>query len=398
MSKLWIPHNRRGLHRRDFLKNAGAAMAAASAGYTLFPRSVGHARAADDNVVRVLGVSNGPPKTWDEFTARTGLTVEWTPIGDDVGIFLHEMMANDAGERYDLVTSLSGTYETLADQGFLAPIDTAKLKNWAGMDASLQKATPLKEAGQAWSIPFMINADSFAYFWKDLGEPDAPSEVSWKLLYDDERTKGKVALDNGIYAILCAAIYLSYHKIVEIGNIADMTAAEADSVAAFIIERKKAGQFRTLYKSYDEQVQLLQNREVLAQSCWEPAALEAKGKGLDVAYAYTVEGYDKWAQNLMIPAQAIDRGASDKAHALIDFMMDGQYCAEKSAFEGYVTPRPDLGIEYAKSKGWAEADVAAIQGAKDKLGTKFAKDLFWDPGWFKSMEHYEGALAKFKNA
>ena len=102
MSKLWLPP-RRGLNRRGFLKNAGLAMAAASAGYTLHPRSVGTARAADDSVVRVLGVSNGPPKTWDEFTAKTGLTVEWTPIGDDVGIFLHEMMANDAGERYDLV-------------------------------------------------------------------------------------------------------------------------------------------------------------------------------------------------------------------------------------------------------------------------------------------------------
>ncbi len=398
MSKLWMP--KRGFNRRDFMKNAGLAMSAAAAGFTLAPRSIGRAMAADgsDNVVRVLGVSNGPPKSWDEFTAKTGLTVEWTPIGDDVGIFLHEMMANDAGERYDLVTSLSGTYEALADQGLLAPIDTAKLTNWSGMDAALQKATPLKAPGEAWSIPFMINADSFAYFYKELGEPDAPQEVSWKILYDDERTKGKVALDNGIYAILCCAIYLDYHKIVSIKDIADMSASEADSVAAYLIERKKAGQFRTLYKSYDEQVQLLANREVLAQSCWEPAAIEAKGKGLDVAYAYTVEGYDKWAQNVMIPAQVMDRGASDKAHALIDFLMGAQYSAEKSAFEGYVTARPDLGIAYAKAHGWKETDIAAIEGAKAKLGTKFAKDLFWDPGWFKSMEHYEGAVAKFKNA
>ena len=177
-----------------------------------------------------------------------------------------------------------------------------------------------------------------------------------------------------------------------------MTDSECDTVANYLIERKAAGQFRTLYKSYDEQVQLLADKEVLAQSCWEPAALEAKGKGLDVAYAYTVEGYDKWAQNLMIPAQVADRGASDKAHALIDFFMGGAYAAEKSAFQGYVTPRPDLGIAYAKEHGWKEKDIAAIEDAVGKLDKKFSKDLFWDPGWFRSMESYERALARFKNA
>jgi len=401
MTRLIRPRPRPAFDRRQFVKGGGAALAAAAAGLTLFPRTISRAKAADgsDNVVRVLGVSNGAPESWDEFTKATGLTVEWTPISDDVGVFLHEVMANDAGDRYDIVTSLSGTYELLAEQGFLAPIDVSKLSNWAGMAPALKKATPMKTPDkEAWSIPFQMNADSFAYFYKDLDEPDAPTEVSWKILYDDERTLGKVALDNGIYAILCAAIYLKYHGLADINDIAAMTDSETDSVADFLIERKKAGQFRTLYKSFDEQVQLLATREVLAQSCWEPAAIDAKNQGLDIAYAYTVEGYDKWAQNMMVPAQVIDRGASDKAHALIDFFMGGAYAAEMSGFHGYVTPRPDLGIAYAEEHHWPEQDVAAIAGAVEKLDTKFTKELFWDPGWFKTMQSYERALARFKNA
>ena len=105
------------------MSGAGAAIAAATAGETLFPRTR-RAKAAPskDNVVRVLGISNGMPNSWAEFEKDTGLKVEWTPIGDDVGVFLHEMIANDAGDHYDIVTCLSGTYEMLADQDLLMPI------------------------------------------------------------------------------------------------------------------------------------------------------------------------------------------------------------------------------------------------------------------------------------
>jgi putative spermidine/putrescine transport system substrate-binding protein len=165
-----------------------------------------------------------------------------------------------------------------------------------------------------------------------------------------------------------------------------------------LIERKKAGQFRAFYKSFDEQVQLLASGEVIAETCWEPAAIDVKAKGLAVANAYTVEGYDKWSQNLMIPAQAKDRGTTEKALKLIDWFMGGAYAAEKSALEGYVTPRPDLGLAYAKDHGWSEDKIAAIDGAIQKLDRKFSKDLYWDPGYFKNKEYYERAVSRFKNA
>jgi len=390
---------RRPFDRRRFMQGAGAAIAAAAAGETLFPRTrKARAKTPNDNVVRVLGISNGPPNDWSEFEKDTGLKVEWTPVGDDVGVFLHEMIANDAGDDFDIVTCLSGTYEMLIDQGMLLPIETDRLKHWAGTSPVVRSATPFAPDGKnVWSIPFQINADGFCYFWKDLGEPDAPAEVSWKLLFDDKRTLGKVGLDIGLYSIPYCAIYLKYNKLLDIKDIATMTRSECDSVANFLIERKKAGQFRSLYKSYDEQVQLLENREVLAMSCWEPAAREAQAKGLDVALAYAVEGYDKWSQNLMIPAQAKDRGAVDKALAFIDWYMGGAYAAEKSALEGYLTPRADLGLAYAQEHGWPSDKVAAIQATMDKITTKFAKELYWDPGYTTSLEFYEMAAARFRN-
>src|SRR5580698_5946904 len=134
---------RRPFDRRRFMQRAGAAVAAAAAGETLFPRTrKARATAPNDNVVRVLGISNGPPNDWAEFEKDTGLKVEWTPVGDDVGVFLHEMIANDAGDDFDIVTCLSGTYEMLIDQGMLLPIETAKLKHWAGTSPVVRSATP----------------------------------------------------------------------------------------------------------------------------------------------------------------------------------------------------------------------------------------------------------------
>ncbi len=390
----------RPFDRRRFMQGAGLAIAAATAGETLFPTRPRRARAStpNDNVVRVLGVTNGMPNSWAEFEKDTGLKVEWTPVGDDIGVFLHELIANDAGDHYDVVTSLSGTYQPLIDQDLLLPIETAKLSRWEGTPPIVRGATPMTPDGKhVWGIPFQINADAFAYFWKDLGEPNAPAEVSWKLLFDDERTKGKVALDVGLFSIPYCAIYLKYHKIVDIRDVATMTKSECESVADYLIERKKAGQFRTLYKSFDEQVQLLENREVLAITSWEAATRAAQAKGLDVAHAYTFEGYDKWSQNLMIPAGAKDRGTVDKAMALIDWYMGGSYAAEKSFQDGLMTARPDLGLTYAQEHGWPAEKIAGIQATIDKLNTKFKKEVYWDPGYTPSLEFYEQAAARFRN-
>jgi spermidine/putrescine-binding protein len=175
-----------------------------------------------------------------------------------------------------------------------------------------------------------------------------------------------------------------------------MTRSECDSVANYLIERKKAGQFRAYYKSFDEQVQLLTNREVVAETCWEPAVRAARAKGLAVTHAYTTEGYDKWAQSLMIPAQAKDRGSLDKALKTIDWIMGGAYAAEKSALEGYLTPRPDLGLAYAREHQWPPDKIAGIDATVNKMNAKFLKDLYWDPGYTKSLEYYEAAMARFR--
>ena len=387
------------LRRRQFLRNGALALTALSGGVALPGRRFRAQAATPDNVVRVLGVSTGALADWSNFEKATGLKMEWTPASDDVGLFLHDMIAGDAGERYDLVTCLSGSYAPLADQDLLMPIDLSRLNHWTSLPGFVSGVTPKAPgANRAWGVPYHMNADSFLYAPKRLGLPDAPAEISWKLIYDDPRTRGKVAIDNEIYALICASIYVKAHKLAEIGDLANMTASECHSVAEFLIERKRAGQFRTTYKSFDEQLQLLVGGEVIAETGWEPVAHEAQRRHDDVAYAYTVEGYDKWAQNLMVPAQVASRNGSDKVYATIDWMLGGAYAAELSTREGYMTPRLDLGLTYAQEQGWSAERIALIWQVIHKGTAKLSKPLFWDPGYFTNFASYQTEMARFRNA
>lgn len=399
MSKFPKKVTPQGIHtdRRRFLRRsaAGALTIAAPAIITSRTRTA----RADENTIRILGVTTIAPNDWSAFEEATGLKVEFTPMDDQIGVFLHEVMANDAGDRYDLFAAFSGPFVTLAESGHILPIDGERLKNWSGV-ADNVRSSPLIMGGEGavWSMPMVMNADSFAYFPELLDLPRPPEPVSWGLLYDNEKTKGQVALDDSWFTLQNCAAYLKWHKLAEIDEPGNLSPSECETVANFLIERKDAGQFRTMWGTYDEQVALLLNREVVAETAWEPAVKEAQSQGADVEYAWTVEGYDKWMINAFIPAQVKDRGNLDQVYTALNYFLSGEYAAQIAVLRGYVTPRTDLGIEFARGNDWSEERIGQIQDNVAKLEEKFASELFWNPGWPDHTEAYEQAMSRFKNA
>ena len=55
------------------------------------------------------------------------------------------------------------------------------------------------DGGTVWGTPLVMNADSFGYFPDKLGEPYPPEDVSWSLVFEDERTLGKSATGTMYY-------------------------------------------------------------------------------------------------------------------------------------------------------------------------------------------------------
>lgn len=363
------------LTRRALLKAMGAMAGLAAAGASGLSMA-----SQPSSVIHAYGVPTAALKDWSPLQASLGLKVEFSGANNDVGVFMRDVMASSLGDEVDIFIFESGTEDILGPRGLYAPLDehNPHLTLWERTPDDWKRSPVVQDAeGRQWGVPVIGNADSFGYFPARLGlSPDSEEELSWSLVFDDERTRGRVAYGRTYtYSMGPAALYLQARGAGTFANIADLTAEEARIVSDFLIERKKAGQFRTLYGAFEEQIQLLTNQEVDVINCWEPAVREANlVLGADATrYAFTREGYFKWGHGAYIAAQAVDRGNLDNIYRLLNYFLDGEYRALQARDRGYAGPNMDLGVAYAEANGWTQEEITALKTTEAKVARKFAK-------------------------
>jgi putative spermidine/putrescine transport system substrate-binding protein len=389
----------KSVSRRKVLKTmaaAGAAMAAP----TLFTKPFRRAQAATPGTIRMMGGPTVALENWDQFEKDTGLKMEFTPFHvDDVGALMTEVVTNGAGERLDIISTLAGVQKGLIDKGQVAPLDTSKLKNYAGISDLIKRNSLLyKGDNKDWGLPFIMNADAFGYFPSKLNLPRPPELLNWDLLLNSEKTKGQCAMEADQIMLMIGGMYMKTRKLAEIGDPANMNPGECKTVADWMIERKKAGQFRTFWKSYDEQVANFVNGEVLVQRCWEPAQREAKRQGVDVEYAFCSDYHVNWMHAAFITASALQRGNVDEVYRALDWFNGGSYCAGQAVRSGYAGARMDLGMDFVTAQKWPDDKVALVKANMDKVKFKFSNPNFWISGLPDDMKTHEAEAERFRNA
>jgi putative spermidine/putrescine transport system substrate-binding protein len=245
-------------------------------------------------------------------------------------------------------------------------------------------------------MPVVMNADSFGYVVDAI---DDKEPLSWAVLFENDKALGRVGLENELATTFTmAAMYLKVKGEVPVADPADMTPEEAKAVADFLIKRKKAGQFRAMWKTWEESIDLFARDEVIVCNVWEPAVRELQKRGKNVRYAYTREGYFKWLQAAYIPSQVGKRGSYELvAHALEGFL-GGAYAAQIAVLRGYATARAEAGLKYAKDKGLPADQVAAIEANIKKVREKFAVPLVWYNGAPGHREALESEWDRFVSA
>jgi len=388
-----------GFTRRSFLRATSGIGASA-----LFAPMIGtgltrRAFAQSADVIRILVTAPTMNLTdWSAFEAETGLKTDVTIIKDDPGLFLNEIMVNDGGERFDIITTLGGTEKVLAAGGFTIPLDTSMMPNWDGVQKTISEGSLTKVDGKIWSIPYGMNADSFGYLPETLGLPEPPEEISWATVFDNEKAMGKTSMgDTYVYLQIFAAYCKATGKL-DIANIESLTGAEAEKAADLLIDRKKAGQFRNFWSQFDDQVNDIKNGEVYATACWEPAVIESRKAGVNVQYASTKECYWKWMYTSQIPAQVADRGNAENVYKALNWFMGGTFATLLTPTRGYVTARPDLGKQLVQEKGLG-ADISdAIDIAVSKVEKKFSKEMFWFDNRPEHLDEIIPAMDRVKAA
>jgi len=348
-----------------------------------------------------IGVGD-PSGDWSRYAKATGGdTVNLVSIGNAPSAVLNVLITGGGTKSYDLINIVGGMQKPLVENGLIEPIDTATLPNW-GRDSYiaeyLKPGTPgfdfIGYDGKIYGVPTVLQGDSFAYLPEATGPLD-----SYGALFDP-KWKGYVALeDNYTTAGQKTALYLKASKQASIGDPANLTAGEIKTVVDFLIAKKKEGQFRTIWSSFEQAVNLIVSKEVKVIDCWEPMVFVAKSKGIDAVYAAPKEGYLLWAMAAYVVKNPARSPARTKAaYALLDFMLGGWYGATITDLRGYMTnpAAPAYAKEHPDEFPAAKAErIAAIDAGVKK---KFQQGGTWQQRWPTAVDAYEAEWARFKAA
>jgi putative spermidine/putrescine transport system substrate-binding protein len=370
--------------RRHLLKVAGAA----TAGLAGFP----YVHAQEKMTLRYLGTAVNQDKAiGDKFEKDTGIKIQYVAVTtDDV-----TKRAVTAPNSFDLIDTEYFSLKKIIPTGNLLGIDTKRIKNAdkitslftkgevggkkVGDQGTAPKVMYLEKPGsKTFSatptqfmtlIPTVYNADTLGI------RPDLikrPIE-SWAELLNPE-FKGKAAILNiPSIGIMDAAMVIEAKGIYKYPDKGNMTKKEIDLTIKTLIEAKKAGQFRALWKDFNESVNLMASGEVVIQSMWSPAVTAVRTKGIACTFQPLKEGYRAWAAGFGIPKTVTGKKA-DAAYEFINWFLDGWAGAylNRQGYYSAVLETAKAKMEAYEWAYWMEGKPAA-QDIKSPGGDVLAK-------------------------
>lgn len=380
-----VPACSPALPRRRLLAGAAGLLAAGA-----FPPAV---HAQDKIVLRYLGTAVNQDKLIAaRFKADSGITLQYVAVStDDVS-----KRAVTAPNSFDLIDTEYFSLKKIVPTGNLRGIDSRRIRNAdkiiplftrgtvAGKAVGEQGTAPKKvmylqgEKAKQFAaaptqfmslIPTVYNADTLGIRPDLIGRPIA----SWAELLNSE-FRGRSAILNipsiGIMDAAMVVEALGLHKYPDKGN---MTRAEIDLTVKTLIEAKKQGQFRALWKDFNESVNLMASGEVVIQSMWSPAVTAVRTKGVACTFQPLKEGYRAWAAGFGLPATLSGRKL-DGAYEFINWFLDG-WVGARLQRQGYYSAVPETARAHMAPYEWAywmEGKPAA-QDVLDPQGELLAK-------------------------
>ncbi|MET3600878.1 ABC transporter substrate-binding protein [Martelella mangrovi] len=321
---------------------------------------------------------------------------------EDLGITI-QMTALDTDSVNNRIVTQPNSYE-LADieyfsckkifpTGVLQPIDVNRVKSYDDIvsifkDGKLTPDSKLAQGTAPHTVSYVTGQDSTEF---------APSPTEWMTLIPttynadtlgirpdlvgrpitnwsdimDPAFKGRTAIVNiPSIGIMDAAMILESQGAITYGDKGNMTKEEIDKTAAFLIEAKRAGQFRALWKSFDESVNLMSSGEVVIQSMWSPAVAAVRSKGIPCVFQPLQEGYRAWGGGFGI-ASHLSGIELDAAYEYINWYLSGWVGAYLNR-EGYYSANMTSAKKFMTEDEWgfwvegkpAQGDIVSPEGVK----------------------------------
>ena len=306
------------MYRRDFIKNFTYLFSSFCLNH-LFNKSVFANEALKILTLNIAKVT----KTWDEMSIEADVPISFYEKRGSATDLIEIFSKGNGIDLYDAVSDNGGNQEdVLSKKKLIETIDVTKIKNWQNIITEYKKngsfsSSIRNEEGDIVGIPYSSNTDSLAYNKTKIGE----DINTWGALFDNQ-FKGYASIQNSLGPTLTiTAIYLKQTNKQDIKNPSNMTKNEIKGVCEFLINMKKRGQFKKIWENYNDGVKLLANGEVLVCSCWEPIAISAQTKGMDIKYGVMKEGHLAWNNVWMFTKGGKKRGQEKNFYKLMNLYL-----------------------------------------------------------------------------
>jgi putative spermidine/putrescine transport system substrate-binding protein len=323
--------------RRSLLKGGAAALAASA-----LPAPMIWAQEIKDITLRQFGtgVSN-LNEVAQKVKEDLGFTLEMTALDSDAVT----QRAATQPDSFDIADIEYWIAKKVWPTGNLQAMDTSKIANYDKIVGIFRngKLTPestiaqgtaphtvgftsgpggtdfvAEESGWMTLIPTIYNADTLGIRPDLIGRPIE----SWAELLNPE-FKGKASLlDISSIGIMDAAMVCEAMGEIQYGDKGNMTTDEIDRTMAIMTEAKRAGQFRSFWKTFDESVNLMSSGEVVIQSMWSPAVTAVRTQGVNCVYQPLKEGYRGWGNGLALMSH-LEGAKLDAAYEYLNWYNSG---------------------------------------------------------------------------
>jgi putative spermidine/putrescine transport system substrate-binding protein len=239
-------------------------------------------------------------------------TVDWVhPFEQAMGgkCIVHDKIGNTSDEmvqlmktgQYDGVSASGDATLRLIYGGYVAPVNTSLVPNYATIQDFLKNRSWNSVDGQMYGIPHGWGANLLMWNSKSV----TPAPTSWGAVFDaNSPYKGKVtAYDSPIY-IADAALYLMRHdSSLGIKNPYALDQKQLSAAVALLKKQRQAvGEY---WADYTKEVQAFESGDSVIGTTWQVIAnLISSDKKVSVKAIEPSEGSTGWSDTWMVAAHA----------------------------------------------------------------------------------------------
>lgn len=387
--------------RRDFLRYLSLAALAAASGGGLSSCRSRSSKDLGNASLRFYGTGTLDilDQGWNTLEKDLKVHLDFRDNGNDVGPVVAQMIAGTASKDYHIGGLQGGAERELAESGVILPWDLNKIPNWATMWPMAKRIPFTVVNGAQYGLPLALNADSMIYLPEKIKNVQGYEDgnINSYFAVFDERLRGRASMEDAwINSAIFTAIYLKENGLQTIGNPGNLTEGELREVMTFLMDLKKAGQFRKFWRGWEQGVDLLASGEVWVMTGWEPIVYELRRKGIKAEYAVPKEGYEGWSNDLLLHAGA-GPGLIEAAHQTANWLFSGYYGCQLAMLRGYAVPN-DTTIRFAETH--SGVDAKQVKELSARVRSKFETgggEAYWQNVRPDNYRLYEEWWSRLRN-